>query len=329
MASRNGQITNLRVLAILSVVIGHSCIIYSSGWDTYTTSYNSAFFAILKEVINRYQMALFFAVSGYLFFYTAERYTFSKFISKKAIRLLLPFICVGLLWLIPVRLIAHYPNFSTYKDGIESFILMGDAGHLWFLPALFWVFVISYLFTSLLCRRKYGNVFYLIISGVCLLVAKQYNLPFYLGDAMGHLLYFAMGYTFCRFAHSYLSLRRYSYGKCLMIGMSILSAALLIGAIGFSGTLGKVLNILSSMFLVILFFQFVSPNTGRLTEFIDRNSMGIYLFHSPVIYVLYDHFSNVMPPITMVSVNFLVSILVSIIITKILREVKLGILIGE
>lgn len=46
------DIVNLRAIAILTVVFGHSIIIYSDKWSLYTTNQSSAFLSRIKDVIN-------------------------------------------------------------------------------------------------------------------------------------------------------------------------------------------------------------------------------------------------------------------------------------
>ena len=62
-----GKIVNLRALAIIIVVIGHSIILYSHKWGLYSTIYNVRFLDILKDWINLIQMPLFLSISGFLF----------------------------------------------------------------------------------------------------------------------------------------------------------------------------------------------------------------------------------------------------------------------
>lgn len=53
------QVGNIRALAILLVVLGHSIILYSTGWDLYTTTRQAPFLSWLKRVIDILQMPLF------------------------------------------------------------------------------------------------------------------------------------------------------------------------------------------------------------------------------------------------------------------------------
>lgn len=65
------QITNIRVLAILIVVFGHSIILYSSAWNLYSTINKVQVLDYIKDIINLIQMPLFFSISGYLFMYSS------------------------------------------------------------------------------------------------------------------------------------------------------------------------------------------------------------------------------------------------------------------
>ena len=60
--SRLTQIGNIRTLAILLVVLGHSAILYSTGWSLYETVRQAPFLAWLKRAIDIPQMPLFFSL---------------------------------------------------------------------------------------------------------------------------------------------------------------------------------------------------------------------------------------------------------------------------
>ena len=66
----SNSISNIRALAIIVVVFGHSIILYSSNWNIYTTKYTMPTLDLLKRVLDMFQMPLFFSISGYLFYFT-------------------------------------------------------------------------------------------------------------------------------------------------------------------------------------------------------------------------------------------------------------------
>lgn len=64
---RNEKIVKLRVIAILLVVIGHSIIIFTPGWNTYQINEKNEILTIIKKFINIIQMPLFIMISGFLY----------------------------------------------------------------------------------------------------------------------------------------------------------------------------------------------------------------------------------------------------------------------
>ena len=89
----SNSISNIRALAIIVVVFGHSIILYSSNWNIYTTKYTMPTLDLLKRVLDMFQMPLFFSISGYLFYFTyAKRRGILHLINSKIKRLIVPYI---------------------------------------------------------------------------------------------------------------------------------------------------------------------------------------------------------------------------------------------
>lgn len=65
----SNQIANIRALAILLVVFGHSIILYSSSWNLYSSIHSVPLLDNIKRIIDIIQMPIFFSISGYLFFF--------------------------------------------------------------------------------------------------------------------------------------------------------------------------------------------------------------------------------------------------------------------
>ena len=91
----NYKISNLRAIAILVVVFGHSIIIFDRSWNYYSALYSSPVLENIKHFINLFQMPLFVFISGYCFFYSKVRLkkgSLGAFVKSKAKRLLIPFV---------------------------------------------------------------------------------------------------------------------------------------------------------------------------------------------------------------------------------------------
>lgn len=138
--SRNYKIANLRALAIIVVVLGHSIILYSDGWNLMPTSVHCEVLNKTKWLIDRFQMELYFMISGYLMWFSVTKpIPFMEFAKKKAVRLLLPYIAFGLCWMIPIKYALQIPTIQDLSliQITERFFCGIDNGHLWFLYTLF------------------------------------------------------------------------------------------------------------------------------------------------------------------------------------------------
>ena len=138
---KNHKIDNIRAFAIMTVVVGHSIILYSSQWGLYKPDRTSVLLDYMKKLINLYQMPLFFSLSGYLFSMTWKDRKFFSFFINKARRLIVPFFAIGMLWMIPVKMLIHYSYYEggTYLDAFFKLLYGYDLGHLWYLPVLFFL----------------------------------------------------------------------------------------------------------------------------------------------------------------------------------------------
>lgn len=154
---RNHKMDNLRAIAIVSVVLGHSIILYNPRWHIFDTTVDCYFLQELYQFIASYQMALFVLVSGYLCFDSCvKEIPFSSFATKKARRLLLPYLIVGLLYMIPIKMLLNIPTYANIGvvTILKRFILGIDNGHLWFLYSLFLIFLFLYPLNKNTIRHK-------------------------------------------------------------------------------------------------------------------------------------------------------------------------------
>lgn len=87
---------------------------------------------------------------------------------------------------------------------------------------------------------------------------------------------------------------------------------------------GKIISL-----ICVLAAYLVVPNHSTATlRKISRNSMGIYLFHFPLIYLSFNFWPNISPWL-MVLINFVGFGAVAYGMTELVRKLGLGIVIGE
>lgn len=326
------RIGNIRALAILLVVSVHSIILYSADWGLYETIRQAPFLAWLEKLMAIPPMPLFFSLSGYLFVYTHQKNQgFVQLAKKKLLRLIIPYFGIGLLYLLPIRLAVGYSGYkgNSIADLALKFLTANDVGHLWFLPALFLVFLLSEIILSLaehipVLKKKPGIV--LLMAGVVLYL-EGYRVGFGYGSllsAFNYLMWFALGYCLNLYQEYVRKLYRIRIVKW---GLLLLNLLLL--AYTLSASSVRVLISLSLRALFIINAYGAMPEkTCSLVQRIDRNSFGIYLFHSPLIYITFASIPNAHPAIV-VFINLVIFGAAAFGLTELVRKTKLRVLIGE
>lgn len=318
----NSKISNLRVFATFVVVLGHSIIIFDPGWAAmygYAHDYQSPFWVLVKKVINLFQMELFFMISGFCFWYTLKKGKSTIAILKdKTVRLLVPFVCVALLWTVPLRYLAQYPRYeySSLITNLFNAVSLSDSGHLWFLPVLFGAFMLG-LMLYRCCKHRF--------------VAVVVPLALYFFSPIIGIYYFALLFKYVVFfcigmiLNQILSEQSRSSCKLLIVIMVVGLMAVGCSAIN---ALHICLKLLVSLAIVLFFYLIVPSTEIAPVRFFDRYSYGIYLFHSPVLYIGMCYWAFLPPPIY-ISLQLVLSISISILIASLLRKSKLKFIIGE
>lgn len=309
-SSRNYKMDNLRAIAIVTVVLGHSIILYNPRWHIFETTVECYFLQELYQFIASYQMALFVLVSGYLFFNSCVKgIPFSSFVTKKAKRLLLPYFIVGLLYMIPIKMLLDIPTYANIGvvTILKRFLLGTDNGHLWFLYSLFLIFLVLYPLNKITIRYKQAPVVILALIIVLRTVVSP-HLPhiFNLTQAIAYALWFQVGVIMAKNNRSELIAT-----ACII---------LLWGAV-FSRPAILTLVIIAFLYLFV-------PN--RLNTFlskISKNSFGIYLFHSPLIYITYTFLAD-RSPVWVVFLNFVVGGIIAYLLTTSIRKCSINKYIG-
>ena len=315
---KNIKIVNLRALAILLVVLGHSIIIYSPQWGYYTTENKVLVFQYLKDIINIIQMPIFFSISGYLFCKSINsKRNIIEFVKNKIKRLLIPFILIGIAWMIPIKYIINY-----YKEGhlptiFIKFILGIDIGHLWYLIALFLIFMIFYLIRKQIEKTTIKkDILISMILLIISLMASKYFIHKYINDTLIYLFYFYIGILIRRYEDNI------NWNKTLI---SIISILLMILSILVKS---EILKYITAIITTITLYKIMPNKTTKLVEKISSNCFGIYLFHSPLIYITFTYFANSNPLLILI-INFFIFGTISFYLTELVRKIKLELIIGE
>ena len=197
----------LRLLATVCVVIGHSFYlnnetVYGGGnylrLESAQDIYNTIYYNWgLKTVswIYSFHMSLFFFLSGAVLSLKPIG-TYEYFIAKKAGRLLIPYICVGYLFMLPMKYISGFYDDQGLKQAIRGLWRGIESGHLWFLPALFWdmiIFVAIYKVFGKIHLQKFVLPTALIVQYACQWMPKDI---LGLASGLSMFFWFVLGFEF-------------------------------------------------------------------------------------------------------------------------------------
>lgn len=318
------RINNIRAVAILVVVFGHSIILYSSTWNLYETLQTSIILDNIKEIINIFQMPLFFSLSGYLFSFSRMEQPFGIFLKKKIRRLIIPFIVIGAFWMIPIKMILGYVGYQNYNfiQAVVRMLLNQENGHLWYLPTLFLLFIIFWIYKKLV-RNSIKNdgflVILLLIIGVFCWRLPSWNVPY-----LNYIYQYAWSFAFGMMIPKLPQMKNVKYGTFLKIFIFLgVSVAVFIDVIFLDRN-----DSFISLMVVYLFYLIIPNKESVILNAISRNSFGMYLFHSPLIYITFTFFPNA-SPYKVVLLNFVVFGIISYYLTEFARKCKVGFIIGE
>lgn len=326
------QIGNIRALAIFLVVLGHSIILYSSSWSLYLTKVSVPVLDWLKRMIDIPQMPLFFSISGYLFAFSHKKKRgYGHLLKSKALRLLVPYLVIGTCYMLPIRLAVGYPSYRgmTMWEFARKMIWAEDVGHLWFLPALFTMFALSELMLGVLdgvpIVKKYSEYGFCVISA--LLYLEGYRIGFSyppLLNSYNYMIWFAYGYFIC--VHQNWIEKTYAITGIKWLLM-ILNAFLLVYKTCMS-EVGVLVSVGTVALCITNAYGMMPKNSCERVSRIDRNSFGIYLFHSPLIYVTFSLIPDA-HPFVVVTMNLVVFGSMAYLLTVGIRKTKARFMIGE
>ena len=148
------DIVILRFIVILWLIIYHSTAFFVGAWKVpFVYEFGEATYIYVWVARGAYAIMLemFTFISGFLFASQIKDYTFFSLLKKKCRRLIIPAIVWGIVY-------AFALNKVVFESGWQFFgELLNGVGHLWFLPMLFWCFIIGFVLF------KYINNFWIVV----------------------------------------------------------------------------------------------------------------------------------------------------------------------
>lgn len=169
-----------KALCIVLVVIGH-----------YYPDTHPMWYEEMRSVIYTFHMPLFMFTSGYIYMATKKKETYADFIWRKVKRLMIPYITVSTI-IVTIKLCTqdrvYVENPVTTLSYLKIFYLPEAGYFLWFIWALWWMFILIPLFRSPLSRLGL-----LIVAFLLPLTAQHMSEFFCLNKFSEMLQYFVLG----------------------------------------------------------------------------------------------------------------------------------------
>lgn len=269
------DIALLRVLCIVVVVFFHGYgMMYANHFSTNVAElYRQQYELINQSGLINLAMPTFVFISGFLFGRQLKRKPFSlvKVVKDKFIRLMVPFFVFSIFFMLTTNSLSWEPFYRwTYW-------------HLWFLPMLFWCFVVTYLIHPLIINSKsWVAVLTLLMLFAISLVGKV--VPMIVGIHNVHLwiCWFALGTWFC--CHECLMAK--GFVKKLVIicggGIYVLISCFAPWEYGSNSLMG-IIATLGGIFALWSMSSMIKWHNTLLMKFIialSEASFGIYIFHN-------------------------------------------------
>ncbi|MCD8302000.1 MAG: acyltransferase family protein [Prevotellaceae bacterium] len=265
-----------KAICIVLVVIGH--YMPESAPDWYLT---------LHSVIYTFHMPLFMFASGYIYLATRKDEGYGAFLLRKVRRLLIPYFSTSVM-VISFKLLsqghAYVENPVTALSYLKMFY-QPEAGYfLWFVWALWWMFVIAPLFKTARSRLAL-----LLVAIFMHLVPLRLPDVLCMNEFKRMLVYFMFGVVACEHRALQTIVMGFSKAKTVCVSLLFVGAETLHGEKMLTGGGNLLLNFLLP-FLGVLFVMEVSKlmekvakrrgGSVNLLMLISASSYIIYLFHT-------------------------------------------------
>lgn len=210
------EVVLIRLILIVLLVLYHAFAMYNGAWKMPEGIHEVKAYWWIASFAYSFMLEAFVFVSGYVYGYQVRtKYNcvvdFNTTVLRKAKRLLIPSITFSILYFI---------CFNLDKDiniGRLVYNILNGEGHMWFLPMLFWCFVMLFLVEKFHISSKYAFPLAILMA-----VCSFLPLPFRISSAAYYFLFFYCGYLI---QSNDIQLGKFYKGRnVVMFGVLFLSA---------------------------------------------------------------------------------------------------------
>ena len=194
------EISIIRPLIIFLLVVYHSLCVFTGGWAVPQGVSPNAAYWWMGHLISGFRIETIAFVGGYVFCYQCfelgKRKGFFGFLWKKFKRLIIPCFVFGIVYYLLFRF-----NTNKFNWQVAFWRVANGIEHLWFLPMLFWCFLVCWLIDRLLqwLHARHGAWFmpvgWFLLAGLAAVsLLRVSGLKLGLSRVPYFLFYFYLGY---------------------------------------------------------------------------------------------------------------------------------------
>lgn len=316
-----------KFITVFLVVIAHVTRMYT-GIGVVTPVEASPFLKHVTEYIYSFHMPLFILLSGCVFGYCIEQGKYQDtldFIVKKCKRLVFPYFVFGLCYVTPVMVLLHFTKQSFFEYFIEGIVFSRNSRHLWYILALFWIFVIAIILrNALLDGRKLFLV--MCASIIVYFLSERIEPVFQWKAAASYQIFFFLGVCVNKYFDPLFAKLKEKWHPVIPFGILIL--------LRFT-ELGKDFYLLYAVLGIIMIIGISTYLTEKnfmrfpIVKKINDNGYGIYFFHPMIIYVLFAiTYQKRISPMLLSAVIFTIAFVVSYYLTELVKKLRINWIIG-
>lgn len=275
-----------KVIATLLVVFGHATRMYTVHGIVQPTI-GSAFFSKAAEVIYSFHMPLFFLLTGGIYGVCIRQGKYQDvlvFLSRKAKRLLIPYVTFGVLYVAPVMVIFHFTEMDYFQYVIYGILLSYNSRHLWYLLALFWIFILTIPLKKFLFHF-HGLL--ILLSGALLLVSLFFPSLLQLNCALYYQWFFMIGIVLDEYYEKIINFLG-KKNRCITAILLLLVPFCSLIPIPLPAIVKKLLLETVGATAVFLGIALLSNHESTIDthfyQLLQKENFGIYLFRPMIIY---------------------------------------------
>lgn len=328
---RAKEIDVIRTLVIIALVMFHAMAPYCGGWAPMSAG-NAALDWVYKwlgHLSYAGMLETFVAISGYVYCLAESRrrepQTVPALVTAKLKRLIVPALIWGAAYWLIFRGGGVLSGLWSVANGI---------GHLWFLPMLFWCFLLE---KAVVLRFKVPLWVLAIVA-----VVPYPALPISFNNALFYLFFFHLGFKLYGARDAFLRMAKWS-NMCYLLAVAL---PLLILATELRGSVNlPAMGLIEKRAMICLFtslrliystaivlayfivgFRLMDGRAYRAFKFIAACSFGIYLLQEFIIRYFYYYTDSVFHayPSIMPWVGFVLGFALSMAVVAIVRLSKFG-----